>query len=88
MSNNIELKTMNNKEEVAKIRLYIPNIHHVNDKFIHGYIVYLYITLIHLICSLAGQPLLLKKRDRGSGEWSYFHLSPGMLYELPMKSQY
>ena len=28
------------------------------------------------------------KRGRGSDEWSYFRLSPGTLYELPMKSQY
>ena len=32
--------------------------------------------------SLAGQSLLLKKRER-SGEWSY---SPGTLYQLPMNS--
>ena len=27
------------------------------------------------VCSLAGQPLLLEKRERGSGEQSYIRLS-------------
>ena len=38
-----------------------------------------------LLTSFVSQPLL--HRERGSGEWTYFHLFLGTIYKLPMRLQ-